>query len=213
MHGLPRVSGPRLFSRGYAQLAAKAQTNESLFQWGHDFSAVDTCDGLRGSDLDSHVSMGPRLFSRGYYGPWVKGAPSSERFRWGHRFSAVDTSTMIKILKALGLSFQWGHGFSAANTRASLTVHQVREFRFNGAMAFQPWILVVVILVIVEVFGVSMGPWLFSRGYRTGTVTSRPTAATFQWGHGFSAVDTSRRQEFAASGRRVSIGPWLFSRG
>ena len=110
------------------------------FQWGHDFSAMDTRK------------------QRGRNGEEYK-------FQWGHGFSAVDTWRTIPI----GMSprwrrfngattfqpwiprttprrekpketFQWGHDFSAVDTRPGEQQGHPRGSRFNGATTFQPWI-------------------------------------------------------------------------
>ena len=47
--------------------ARKGSASKHLFQWGHDFSAVDTDADIAQTVLGSMVSMGPRLFSRGYF--------------------------------------------------------------------------------------------------------------------------------------------------
>ena len=71
-----------------------------------------------------------------------------------------------------------------------------RKRGFNGATAFQPWILAALSLIEKIQNRVSMGPRLFSRGYRPQYELERIVERMFQWGHGFSAVDTAlgRRQ-------------------
>ena len=58
--------GPRLFSHGYVKEYTGA-TEATAFQWGHDFSAMDT------SDKTGNVTL-------------------VQKFQWGHDFSAMDTS-------------------------------------------------------------------------------------------------------------------------
>ena len=189
--------GPRLFSRGYASKRLWKRSRipgfngattfqpwirgelfvvgvwRQEFQWGHDFSAVDTWASARG---------------------WMK----SEKFQWGHDFSAVDTresrpAPPVPQCFNGATTFQpWIHelrllerrrrsGFNGATTfqpwipgllRSSCPRHWRR---FNGATTFQPWILEE-LLHPGSVVVVSMGPRLFSRGYMQYELIERITA-------------------------------------
>ena len=84
------------------------------FQWGHDFSAVDTW-----SVEDALEAM--------------------EMFQWGHDFSAVDTDEDVQLLKhfitvSMGPRlFSRGYGWPRKRQSSSGRC-------FNGATTFQPWI-------------------------------------------------------------------------
>ena len=204
--------GPRLFSRGYFLLSSNSAADVLTFQWGHDFSAVDTGHAAAGFGREQGVSMGPRLFSRGYdldkkkkielvdcfngattFQPWIRGI-----LRW-QRTQPLLVS-MGPRLFSRGY-FVW------------LTDRQELNKRFNGATTFQPWIHVPV--------------------YNQYTLIP-----SFQWGHDFSAVDTPRLGHWlpdrklgfngattfqpwirgqapvvSVASTQVSMGPRLFSRG
>ena len=84
---------------------------------------------------------------------------------------------------------------------------------FNGAMAFQPWIPGQSRTRTIHFSRFQWGHG-FSAMDTTGAVRHCPRCpAGFQWGHGFSAMDTSRWKMRRSGHPCVSMGPWLFSHG
>ena len=67
--------------------------------------------------------------------------------QWGHGLSAMETITgMQSFLPARVL--QWGHGLSAMETPGVSPGAFGPGISFNGAMAFQPWRLVVHVFTV-----------------------------------------------------------------
>ncbi len=75
--------------------------------------------------------------------------------------------------------------------RGQSPARRIQAHSFNGAMAFQPWILDCAGPSPAGPWGPSMGPWPFSHGYaRPGACLAR--RKRLQWGHGLSAMDTGQ---------------------
>ena len=107
--------GPWLFSHGYLELVDSMQMPTSVFQWGHGFSAMDTRSRVRSDRAEAlHVSMGPWLFSHGYV----------------RQLRRRDVEQVVSMGPWL-----FSHGYAHRSQRPDR-----RDHRFNGAMAFQPWI-------------------------------------------------------------------------
>ena len=93
-----------------------------------------------------HASMEPRPFSHGYAVDRRPVVPlPTPGLQWSHGFSAMDTTPAMVMKIGMPLAFlQWSHGFSAMDTclirRNQVAIHDIAP-PFNGATAFQPWIL------------------------------------------------------------------------
>ena len=159
-------------------------------QWSHGFPAMDTRRvdaGLAGQDvspsmeprLSSHgylqgggqdnqgrrvPSMEPRPFSHGYS---VKAAidiqhqfaPSMEPWLFSHGYATPEaTPRPLSVL-------QWSRSLSAMDTPPRRSRLSAATRRFNGAMAFQPWIPDRIGNQIAGPVNFSMEPRPFSHGY------------------------------------------------
>ena len=142
-----------------------ATSPSSLFQWGHDFSAMDR-------EVEGKVIGQQRASFNGAttFQPWIEDVylehrGADNRFQWGHDFSAMDrlTPSRLRIRLCQPTRFQWGHDFSAMDRECFQKVDQCVQVGFNGATTFQPWI-VNCRIAWEKISKVSMGPRLFSHG-------------------------------------------------
>ena len=85
--------GPRLFSRGYREMFVVCEWVEE-FQWGHDFSAVDTRIIVHAPRNTMSCFNGATTFQPWIPRPWSKHPSTVSLFQWGHDFSAVDTAIL-----------------------------------------------------------------------------------------------------------------------
>ena len=154
--------GPRPFSHGYEK-------------------------NLEASKPKNCPSMGPRPFSHGYLNPPISRRypcpPSMGPRPFSHGYRLVQRLRAELHVPSMGprpfshgylITFvtrhlhnailQWGHGLSAMDT-ISCTRRRCTRPTFNGATAFQPWILQ------------DYTDWQFG-------------VLALQWGHGLSAMDT-----------------------
>ena len=183
-----------------------------MFQWGHDFSAVDTsCSRTRDIPVPAGfngattfqpwipevkdamlanlvVSMGPRLFSRGY---------------------EKKTHRECRVLCEVSMGPRlFSRGYAPEPVRVGRRVPG-----FNGATTFQPWIPAFWSLIEALEVVVSMGPRLFSRGYPTKLRKGISLKERFNGATTFQPwIQGSAVQAYCAVGA-VSMGPRLFSRG
>ena len=131
--------GPRLFSHGYSMNVSGALRRIKTFQWGHDFSAMDTAQSIEYLFDPADGFNGATTFQ-----PWILQGCSwfkllSDSFNgattfqpWIHRFPRLNGRRRDM--------FQWGHDFSAMDTVICLAHYNKRRRSFNGATTFQPWI-------------------------------------------------------------------------
>ena len=63
--GQARFNGATTFQPWIGERTTAKQVGSSTFQWGHDFSAMDSYDFTSNFIVMAYVSMGPRLFSHG----------------------------------------------------------------------------------------------------------------------------------------------------
>ena len=180
--------GPRPFSRGYMPpqslipMISLASMGPRPFSRGYYISHPH----LHKQDI---ASMGPRPFSRGYGSQYIALEFWWLLLQWGHGLSAVDTLVNDSAQAFIARGLQWGHGLSAVDTNCKDGLIGVCCIGFNGATAFQPWIL------DKErrrrgrrpCFNgaTAFQPWIQLRGERRLIFSF-----LLQWGHGLSAVDT-----------------------
>ena len=135
---------------------------DSLLQWGHDLSAVETRNFYNRLPTPNPASMGPRPFSRGnpkegysrlrsYRLQWGHDlsavetsipstpGPRPTELQWGHDLSAVETCTAGHGRDSRSRWLQWGHDLSAVETATSGSCSTSIGSSFNGATTFQPW--------------------------------------------------------------------------
>ena len=128
--------GPRLFRCGNADLTVCAHT-DTLLQWGHVSSDVETRLSLPEQEEIYGASMGPRLFRRGNAVGGQGFTSSTYSLQWGHVSSDVETrvrsggNARIEWL-------QWGHVSSDVETYRASGPGNPRT-RFNGATSLQTW--------------------------------------------------------------------------
>ena len=202
---------PRLFSHGYFRLCrpqhparrsfngatafqpwihrlrGRQQAVVLTLQWSHGFSAMDT----------RHVRRhrGRKL----------------GRLQWSHGFSAMDTS--IPVTGNIGINHPsmeprlFSHGYRGFFALLDATAHA-----FNGATAFQPWILAGTGRTGPQ-HGAFNGATAFQPWILAKAVTRVLSDPTLQWSHGFSAMDTFSARPPAPLSDRPSMEPRLFSHG
>ena len=145
-------------------------------------------DGRAAAEVDHVPSMEPWPFSHGYMASFLPADRDLNLLQWSHGLSAMDTTIYRRSLQNRH-GLQWSHGLSAMDTvKARITLlpaARALQFShgyprrlagtpsprspFNGAMAFQPWILFTV------------------------NLTTNYTSL-LQWSHGLSAMDTAGTQ-------------------
>ena len=132
---------PRLLSHGYcrnrpalAGCAASFKGATAFQPWIRVLCAVDA-----GADV-LVPSMEPRLFSHGYMATvqnqHIARDPSMEPRLFSHGYPRWPVARATRLE-----SLQWSHGFSAMDTRCTPDSRWATGPSFNGATAFQPWIL------------------------------------------------------------------------
>ena len=131
--------------------------------------------------------------------------------QWGQRLSALDTRTGQGETER-------ENGFNGANAFQRWILNgrsRAREVNrcFNGANAFQRWIHHCDQLPQPPDGDASMGPTPFSVGYAQITSGQASQSSTLQWGQRLSALDTwiPRRRQNERLG--ASMGPTPFSVG
>ena len=176
----PASMEPWPFSHGYHASAALTPTQSSCFngamafqpwipgsststpvcpltlQWSHGLSAMDT-EWLRsGRFKQAHASMEPWPFSHGYL---------------------VLALSKHDVAVASMEPWPFSHGYKSTHSE-----YRSRRPCFNGAMAFQPWILRQRLHGPADFRPASMEPWPFSHGYREHSCR-QPTST-----HGFNGA-------------------------
>ena len=178
-------------SHGLSAMDTSASTTNarcfSTLQWSHSLSAMDTTMSSTLIPTEEVPSMEPWPFSHGYM------------IKLGIEESEQELPSMEP--------WPFSHGYHRLTARP-----RSRPTPFNGAMAFQPWILEGW-SVSRRVCSPSMEPWPFSHGYVNVYIDVTDTKS-LQWSHGLSAMDTRAAQD--AAGRDCdppSMEPWPFSHG
>ena len=159
-HSIHASIGPWLFSHGYVLNDECAAHGQNSFNWAMAFQPwiPHSCDEVDPDEVAA--SIGPWLFSHGY-----------------HHCKRTLCQSLLKL--------QLGHGFSAMDTLLLVFGNRPLLYRFNWAMAFQPWIRASLYLFVLLLDCASIGPWLFSHGYIEAGRDGWIEYSSFNWAMAF----------------------------